>query len=484
MHLDRQRVLLWSLPVTTLVIFFVLSWSQRHLRGDAHAPQEPTAEVQAILLEALEVARRIPYAVERDRVLLGIAAGLAQTGETAAALRVTSRVTKAPLRAQAFFLMVYALARDGQLEEAGEFLPRIQPPGLQAGAAALIMAAQVRAGNPGGALRLYHAIPPSSDKRLVWEYVAALRPGPDGIGPIMQMVDELTDEEELDWALAGIARGLAKRGRVQRAVELIERIASEQARAFALWGVAGGQARAGDLGGALLTATDLPPQDDAKAAAVSEIAKAYVASGDTEAALSMADMLSSEWERACVLRAVAVTQAASGDGEAGFRTSLRIAETGERFRAQVDIARGQTEGGDVAGALRLAATIREEAIRSRVMGEVAIAQASAGLLEGAVRTAARLPESQGMKATVYSELAAAHARAGAIDEAVALADGFVKASEQAVVLLGAARGALERAHKIALPRPEVSCGVPARTVDLLLRPVSVERLVEHSYALS
>lgn len=482
MHPDRQRLLLWSIPVATLTIFFTLGWNQGRMRGDAQQPKDPVAEVQAILLETLEVAGRIPYAFERDRVLLGVAAGFAQAGETGAALRVATRVTKAPLRAQAFFLVVHALARDGKIEQAGNVLPHIRSPDLHAGAAALVMAAQVRAGNPDEALHLYESIPPSRHRRRVWEYVAARRPGPDAIGPVVQMIGGLGDTEERDWALAGIARGLAKRGRIRRALELAERISSEQARASALWGVAGGQARAGDLGGALLTSSDLPPQQEAKVAAVSEIAKAYVASGDTEGALNMADMVADAGERACVLRAVAVTQAASGDGGAGFRTSLHIAEAAERSRAQVEVARGQAAGGDVAGALKLAATIREEAPRSRAMGEVAVAQVSAGGFEGAMRTLARLPQPRGVKAVVYSELAAVRARAGRTDEAAAVAGEFRKAAEQALVLLGAARGLLERAHRIEVHNLEVACGVPSRTVDLLLRPVTMERLVERVYA--
>lgn len=483
MQPDRQRLLLWAIPVAALVVFFILSWNQRDLRIDAQEPKTPTAEAQAVLLDALEVARRIQYAVERDRVALGIAAGLAQTGETETALRVATTLTEAPLRAQAFFLVVYALERDGKIEEAGDLLPRIQHPGLYAGAAALVMAAEVRAGNPGAALRLYHSMPASGDTRRVWEYVAVHRPGPDGIAPVLEIIEKLA-EGERDWALAGIVRGLAWRGRVQRAAELSTRIASEQARVSALWGVAGGQARAGDLGGALLTASELPPQDDAKVSAVAEIAKAYVASGDPEGALNMADTVAGARERACVLRAVAVTQAASGDGAAGFGTSLRIGEVGERSRAQADVARGQAEGGDVAGALKLAAGIPNEAIRARMMGEVAVAQAAAGALEGAMRTVSRLPEARGLKAALYGELAAARARVGDIEEAAAMADEFRRPAERAVVLLGAARGALERANKIDTTSREVVCGSTSPTVDLLLRRVSVERLVERAHALS
>ncbi len=484
MHPDRQRVLVWSIPVATLVIFVVLGWNQRHLRGDAPEPKEPVAEAQAILLDVLEVAHRIPYAFERDRVLLGIAAGFAQTGETGAALRVAATVTKAPLREQAFFLAIHALVRDGQVQDAEAILARMRHPELYPGAAALVMAAQIRAGKPEEALRLYESIPPSAGRRRVWEYVAAHRSGSNAIGPIVEIADGLVDEDERDWALAGIARGLAKRGRVLRAETVAGRISSEAARASAQWGIAGGQARTGDLGGALLTATHLPPVQEARAAAVSEIAKAYVALGDTDGALNMADTLADARERACVLRAVAVMQAASGAAAAGFRTSLRIAEGGERSRAQIEVARGQAQGGDVAGALKVAATIREQALRSRVLVEVALVQAAAGVVDGAKRTMGRLPDSLGMKATVYSEMAAARARAGEFDEAVALAGEFGKPSERAVVLLGAARGGLERAHRITLPGPEVVCGFPSRTVDLLLRPVEMERLVENRYARS
>lgn len=479
---NRQRLVVWSIPVAALVVFFALGWNQRH-RGDAEEPEPPAAGAQAVLLDALEAARRIPYAVERDRVLLGVAAGLAQTGETAAALRVAATVTKAPLRAQAFFLVLHALEREGKIEEAGELLPRIHHPGLHTGAVALLVAARLQAGEPDAALRLYHAMPASGDRRRLWEYVAAHRPGPDGIAPVLRIIEELAGEER-DWALAGIVRALASHGRVRPASELTERIASEQARVSALWGLAGGQARGGDLGGALLTASELPPQHEAKAAALAEIAKAYALSGDAEGAQNMADMLSDARERACVLRAVAVTQASSGDAESGFRTSLRIAEVGVRAGTQVDVVGGQAEGGEVAGALTLATGMQDEAIRARMMGEVAAAQAAAGALEGAMRTVSGLPEARGLKAALHGEAAAARARAGELEEAAAMADAFGRPAERAVVLLGAARGALERADKIDRPSREVVCGFPSPAVDLLLRPASVVRLVERAHVRS
>ncbi len=454
------------------------------MRSEAPEPKEPVAEAQAILMDALEVAHRIPYAFERDRVLLGVAAGFAQSGETDAALRVATTVTKAPLRDQAYFLAVHALMKDDHVEEAGVILARMRQPELYTGAAAPVLAALVRRGQREEALRLHESIPTPGGRRRVWEYIGVQADGPGDIEPVMQLVDGLVDEDERDWALAGIARGLAKRGRVARAVDITAQISSEEARASAQWGIAAGQARHGDLGGALLTASELPPHREARTAAVAEIAKAYVAMGDAEGALNMADLLADAEARICVLRAVAVKQAASGDAAAGYRTSLRIDEAAQRSRAQIEVARGRARSGDTTGVLRVAATIREEALRSRMLVEVALAQAAAGAVEGAERTMARVPELRGMKATVSSEIASAHARAGDADAAVAMADEFAQPSERAVVLLGAARGALERANKIDVPDTEVVCGRPTRTVDLLLRPVGMERLIEGLYARS
>ena len=239
------------------------------------------------------------------------------------------------------------------------------------------------------------------------------------------------------------------------------------------------QVQTGDLNGALETLEDIP--DSRKVFYVGMLAEAQAKLGNNVAALELAsrglrlaNATKSESERSYALSQVARTLAIAGD----IDNAVKAASLSKLFTdsALQDIATMQARNRDIRGALQTRSKVRDKAMRIATLQAIAKAQAQLGNIEHAIQTASSLKNSKAKLqalveiadvpiesphmlrmldymppitndkglALAAQSLATAQARSGGSDEAIKWASNQGSPMIQARVLVGIARGLLEK----------------------------------------
>lgn len=169
--------------------------------------------------------------------------------------------------------------------------------------------------------------------------------------------------------LASIARTLAERGEIDRALEVTEsieladqkddRAEGEDYRGQALAGIADAQAGRGDFVGALETAHRIENQDlqgQVMAYIIGQLAK----TGEVSRAFEIAEDIGSENYRSQALAEIADAQASKGDFRAALNTAARVEDDDLRGQIRAHIAAELAKAGETDAALQVVEGIEGE----------------------------------------------------------------------------------------------------------------------------
>lgn len=242
----------------------------------------------------------------------------------------------------------------------------------------------------------------------------------DALNPLQEQL--LGDDE----SRAALCEGLTKRVRFSEALETAQRIENDQRRAPALREIAKAQAEAGEkeaaretFASALQTAQRIEDASSC-ALAISEIAKTQIGVSEIAAAIETTKRIKGDYWRAEALSEIAKAQAEEGQKEAARETFAAAIETAKLVGSPLSptqalkyIAKAQTEAGEMVAAIETAQSIESDWLRSReeALREIAKAQAQAGDFTAALETAQSI-ENVAWRSSAQIEVAIAQAQAG------------------------------------------------------------------------
>jgi tetratricopeptide (TPR) repeat protein len=244
---------------------------------------------------------------------------------------------------------------------------------------------------------------------------------------------------ERAWALAAIAKGMAKAGMFDQALKVAEGIEDAWERAEALREIAEGMAKAGMTDWAkevfeqALKVAEGIEKAWRRAEALEAMAKGMTKAGMFDRALKVAEGIEGAWRRAEALREIAGEMAKAGvQDEALWRDALKVAEgiEGARERAEAlrEIAGEMAKAGmtDWAKevfeqALKVAERIEWAWERAEALRAIAEGMAKAGMFDRALKVAEGIEEAW-RRAWALREIAREMAKAGEVEGAVSIVE--------------------------------------------------------------
>lgn len=402
--------LLWSLQIWAWVLQKLYELCQGAVSRPASTrPVSLPDEVRATLGTALREAWEIKDAVGDQNLCLTsqamyeMAKALRDAALDGEARRVVEELAKIPSRTSALDLdsrvetldqVVRGLVAAGQLEEAVSLCRKSE-----------------------------HAIGGRPDAR---EQDTLLRIGIQGLleeagefGRARDLLREIGDEEQRDYARHDLATALMKSGRMDEALVVIDQISDEEQRAFTLSSVCDVLSRDGRVAEALGVARRIEGAASSfRQSALFSVAEGLAAIGrgeETQVVVREALELEGNERDWAAFRAAAIIARAGGVDEA-----LTLARSIEGYyspQAFAEICRVLTLTGRIAQALEIASRLRDDS--DRVLVEIAKAEAEAGDGQRASEVARRIADAD-KRAEALAGVARALATRGEIEGAMNL----------------------------------------------------------------
>ena len=400
-------------------------------------------EIRSIVRDVMETAQSMKEPIEQDVIYLSIAGVLAGLGDLEKAYDTANLISKAHYRSFARLGLFEFQVKAGGIPEIEDILLHIEVEELKTPALVALMKVQIDKGYSESALRTYAKIIDPWYRKMIWSNLVGDDPQYVDIKAVQHLAEQLTVQEDRDWAMTGIATAFAQSGDLQGATQLIAQIINQDAKETALWGVAGAQGKAGNIQSALKTIAHLKIRRQVSAAALAEIAASQTKVRDYEEAVKTASRLLDKNDWGCVIGRVAVMQAYNGNLYAALQTSSLIETSPEKFQALQGIIRVQLENGDVQGALKTANSVGEPAGRKILVSRLALAQAEMGDLDNAFTTLAKLKGTRGYE-DMMIPLLGMQAQQGAAREALATVETFKSTFSKAMAKIEIADGVLAK----------------------------------------
>ncbi len=342
----RGAMLLEELKVET-----ARAWAEIELACDLALRDEDAA---------LKRIAALPSQHQRDRGLARLARVFAQAAKDGDALAAAERITARELRVTTLLelrIMLQGLVANLATERATREIDALQGEDRPILLAALA-SAHAAIGRKDRALAIAHQLSGEELERALSRVAVACAQAGDYVGA-QAVLDEMTDDDERDWARDEIARQLAAIGDWEGAIAQAVAIVADDQRARTSADLAIARARAGDVAQAvaMIRAIEVP----AERARALVMTAPLLATFDALQADHLADELLAGEARSRYRAALAVALAARGDVIAAAKIARRIRRRNERVRAEMAIV-AALDPQHPATMNRLAATLIRAAI--------------------------------------------------------------------------------------------------------------------------
>ncbi len=305
---------------------------------------------------------------QRDRGLARLARVFALADKDGDALAAAERISAVELRVTTLLelrLLLEGLVANLAIERATREIDALKGDDRPILLASLA-AAHAAIGRKDRALAIAHQLSGEELERALSRVAVACGQAGDYAGA-QAILDEITDDDERDWARDEIARMLAAAGDWAAAVAQAAAIAAPDQRARTSADLAIARARAGEVTVAVTMVRAIEHQSEQARALI--ITAPLLAAADPALADRLADELLSSEHRSRYRAALALALAARGEIELADAIARRIRRRDERVKAELAIAAALDPADPamlqrLAGALGTAAVGREELFRA------------------------------------------------------------------------------------------------------------------------
>jgi tetratricopeptide (TPR) repeat protein len=420
---------------------------------------------------AIKAARELSTPYDRALVLGQIAEGQAGAGKTAAALETTRLMPSQEVAQRDRTLVAVAekLAERGAFADALSVVPLIHEAALKATALTVIGQTQADVSDLDGALQTAHAIPSESRRDVLLRRIACSAAQKGNVRAVEKVLRQIVGQAQRDIGTVCLVAALVSQNQLEKAADLVQQIPDPTQKAAAALELAIGYAARGDMSQtqALIrqAAARGAVKPDVIGAGMKRIVAALVRSGHFGLAEAFTEKLPDPAIASVAFETIGAVYCKAtkrADAQRMFEEALQAAQSMpdpyQRSHQMLDVAMAQAKCGDARSATDTttaavaAARNIPPAGGTDVLGLIEIATSQArlgdpkkaeGIFELARAAATRYPE-ESYRADLLGEVAEAEARFGDIDTAVKTAGAQNPRIVRAMMLLGAAKGLLER----------------------------------------